>query len=357
MGMHFFLGANSADGFAGYYDRLTGGALRDLLILKGGPGSGKSTLMQRIAQEMERRGELVAYIHCSGDPQSLDGVYFPRLHAAAVDGTAPHVVEPTYTGAAERYCDLGRFCDFAGAKAQRGAIVARSDAYRAAYRRAYQALRALAAVEDERRSLVRAVFPGQKFLSRAAGIAARELRGGGSSGGQEYAAFLGGFTHEGALCRFDTVDTLCTRVYALCDGYGLARPMLELWRAAARSLGETVVACFDPLRPGCLRHLLLPGRSLAFVTVDEHAPYAGKPARRIRLDAAAHDALGRAERAKLRFTRRICRALEEEAVDALREAKAEHDALEAIYRPLMDFSAVSALADEEAARFAAHTQG
>ena len=65
---HFFLGANSAEGFYGLYDQLLDARLYDLIILKGTPGCGKSTFMRRAAAALEERGLETVYIHCSGDP-------------------------------------------------------------------------------------------------------------------------------------------------------------------------------------------------------------------------------------------------------------------------------------------------
>ena len=47
-------------------------------------------------------------------------------------------------------------------------------------------------------------------------------------------------------------------------------------------------------------------------------------------------------------------ALEEEAVASLKRAKRGHDALEALYRPCVDFDAVGALCDAEIARIGAY---
>lgn len=88
--VYFFLGANSEEGFFSLYDQLLGGRLDDLMILKGGPGCGKSTFMRRVGAAMERAGERVVYINCSGDPDSLDGAIFLDRNAAIVDGTSPH---------------------------------------------------------------------------------------------------------------------------------------------------------------------------------------------------------------------------------------------------------------------------
>lgn len=80
---HFFLGANSGQGFQNLFPRFCEPeAHYDLLVLKGGPGVGKSTMMKTIGKSLEENGEQVEYLYCSGDPQSLDGVHIPRIHTA-----------------------------------------------------------------------------------------------------------------------------------------------------------------------------------------------------------------------------------------------------------------------------------
>ena len=126
------------------------------------------------------------------------------------------------------------------------------------------------------------------------------------------------------------------------------------WLARMLEAGEDVLACRDPLRPAEIAHLLIPARGLAFVTTGEGVRYEGKPYRRLRVDAMAEEKLTRAEKAHLRFIRRVRRALEEEAVASLKRAKRGHDALEALYRPCVDFDAVGALCDAEIARIGAY---
>lgn len=88
--IQYFLGANTPEGFYSLYDELIDPAEASaVLILKGGPGCGKSTLMRRVSAALDPVG--CEYILCSGDPDSLDAVTFPGLKAAIVDGTAPHV--------------------------------------------------------------------------------------------------------------------------------------------------------------------------------------------------------------------------------------------------------------------------
>ena len=176
--VHIFLGANSGEGFCSLYGQLLRGRLDDLLIIKGGPGCGKSSFMGAVAKKLEETGEETIYINCSGDPESLDGVLFPRLKTGLVDGTSPHVLEPDYTAAAERYVDLTRFYDISRAKSLRPEIVAHSDAYRAAYGEAYHILRAADALHEERRAEVLTSAAVKRAERRLEGLARRELRGG-----------------------------------------------------------------------------------------------------------------------------------------------------------------------------------
>ncbi|MBO4554767.1 MAG: hypothetical protein J5713_03205 [Clostridia bacterium] len=85
----YFLGNNTAFGFFGNYED----ELKDknkVILLKGGPGTGKSTMLKRLAKEAETRGFDVELWYCSGDPKSLDGVCIKDLNVAVVDATAPH---------------------------------------------------------------------------------------------------------------------------------------------------------------------------------------------------------------------------------------------------------------------------
>ena len=66
----FFLGTTTPAGFRGYFEELRREPGTQMYLVKSGPGCGKSTLMKRLAQ---MSGGPVQCIHCSSDPDSLDG--------------------------------------------------------------------------------------------------------------------------------------------------------------------------------------------------------------------------------------------------------------------------------------------
>lgn len=72
------------------------------ILIKGGPGTGKSTLMKRVIKLALQRGQPVEEIHCSSDAASLDGVILPRQKTVLLDATPPHALEPQFPGAVEQ---------------------------------------------------------------------------------------------------------------------------------------------------------------------------------------------------------------------------------------------------------------
>lgn len=249
----------------------------------------------------------------------------------------------------DRYINLGDFYDIAAAKTAREEIIQHTKDCSAAYQRAYRALGAASQVESSNTALLAEGLDQEKLLRRTDGIIGRELRGKGSGGADEY-RFLGSLTCKGAIWRFDTVETLCPKIYQLQDSYGFAVVMLERIRAAARARGYRATICPDPEHMDRIQHLLLPELGLAFVTSREGMRYDGPAYRRVRIDAMISSACCQRYKARLRFTRRIAQALREEGLEALKDAKTAHDALEAVYHPNVDFDGVDALTARELER-------
>lgn len=139
----YFLGGNTARGFVSFYDGFCRGPEDFLWVIKGGPGCGKSSFMKTIGHAAEEAGLDTEYVLCSGDPDSVDGVYIPAWHTGYVDGTAPHVIEAVTPGAAGLYLDLGQFYDRIALQKERHTIEELQRRYRDLYQEAYARLAAL----------------------------------------------------------------------------------------------------------------------------------------------------------------------------------------------------------------------
>ncbi|WP_078546585.1 PRK06851 family protein [Litchfieldia alkalitelluris] len=103
---NYYAGGNTAKGFYSLYDSALSG-LERLFILKGGPGTGKSTLMKKIGENFVYKGIDIEFLHCASDNNSIDGVILPQYRIGIVDGTAPHIIEPSAPGIVEEYVNLG----------------------------------------------------------------------------------------------------------------------------------------------------------------------------------------------------------------------------------------------------------
>jgi len=90
---HRFAGAMTPQGQVCYYDNLTQD-IKNRYIVKGRPGTGKSTMTKKIAQAALNKGYDVEFYHCAFDPSSIDMIIIRELDFALLDGTAPHVFEP-----------------------------------------------------------------------------------------------------------------------------------------------------------------------------------------------------------------------------------------------------------------------
>lgn len=134
-----FAGANTPDGFVGFYDKIADMYnLEKLYILKGGSGVGKSTFIRNFANAFPN--EQKDFLLCSGDPKSLDGVILLGRKIGIIDGTFPHAVDPQYPGVVDEIVNLGEYIVWDKVKATREKLSNLCAQKRHSYALAYQHL-------------------------------------------------------------------------------------------------------------------------------------------------------------------------------------------------------------------------
>ena len=126
MSEKFFLGGVTPNGFSTQLGEYVNSTSYFTYILKGGAGTGKSTLMKKLADHFEPSENVTRYF-CSSDPESLDAVVLHSSKTVVIDGTAPHVFDPKYPGVCQRIFDLGFFWNKDILLDSREAIVRTSD--------------------------------------------------------------------------------------------------------------------------------------------------------------------------------------------------------------------------------------
>ena len=106
----YFAARNGYQGFTSYFEKIFSPVqFSKIYILKGGPGTGKSTLMKKVRDAFKESGVKTQSILCSSDPASLDGLILEEngRKIAVLDGTAPHATDPSLPVAIEEIIDLG----------------------------------------------------------------------------------------------------------------------------------------------------------------------------------------------------------------------------------------------------------
>lgn len=340
----YFLGANSAIGFYSLYDGFCADRGDFLHLIKGGPGCGKSGFMRRIAEAAEKKGLEVEYVLCSGDPDSLDGIYIPELKVGYADATAPHVIEPRHFGADSDYVNLGQFCT----RAPSDEIGLYTAKYKAYYDRAYSLLSAAGAVKT-------APYPelidGDVItkVDHRAGTAVRRALGAPCGSGKVKKCFIRAISCMGELVLNSSIHELCKLTCVLDDRFGLAKYYLECVIREAQARGDDIVICPSPLMPDTPEAVIFPAQGVCFASSDISP--ADLPCRHIRLDAMLSPEKLRAQRSEIKKAEKIYACIMDSAYFSLAGAKHWHDELEKAYRPYVDFDALDEFTEKEIDKF------
>ena len=330
-----FTAANSESGFYSLFEDITGDrSLSRVYLIKGGPGSGKSTLMKRLAESFT--DETVERIHCSSDPKSLDGVFLRDRGIAVVDATAPHSRDMTVPGAFESLIDLSRFWDerrLAGHREQIAGLFARISA---AYKPVYSWLRAAGALDRMRGELIEGYFDDAK----AERYAARTVREHAYGEGRAERRFLS----EAGGVRF-SADALCDG-YVVIDGEPYAADRF-LRFARAELEGTAHIAILSPLCPERRMEGLILKKARLGIFLSSAGVAEDKVIKHINARAFI-DGERRAEvKNKLAFAKKLTAELTAAAAaKELSEIKALHDELEKYYVAAMDFEALNGYTEE-----------
>ena len=334
----FFLGTTTPAGFHGYFQELGQEPGMQLYLIKSGPGCGKSTMMKQLARLSSGP---VQRIHCSSDPDSLDGVVFCDRKAAIVDATAPHTMEPLAPGADEVVVSLYHTLSVEALHSHREeiqALFARNASLRSRAAR-YIASAGSLLLDSRRAEACSTDFEkARRYVKR---LSARLLpRKGGA--GSEQIRLLSAITPQGPIFYTDTIRSLADRYIVFRDEYGAAsRFLMEQIHAEALARGYDIITCPCALHPeDKIDHILIPSLRLAFITDNSWHPAALPGQQAVRCTRFLDRSNLSGFRARLRFNSRAAQELIQQATALMASAKSCHDELESYYRASVDFDTV-----------------
>ncbi len=342
----FFAGANSAEGFFSCFDSLYDPEKDSFYILKGGPGTGKSTLMKRLSEKLYGKGEVPELFYCSSDPDSLDAVRFLKARSGIADGTAPHVMDPIYPGVCERVVALGDCFDCEKLGKSRKELTELYKACARLHKKASRFIRAAGSLADDSFSADCACVDFDKAAEFAERLCDKFLGKKIEGEGKQRKALLSGITPKGLVTFSKTPQKLCRRVVVIEDAFGGASSVImSVIEARVRRLGLDAVICPCALNPSRkIDHVLIPEKDIAFCTAAPGIKIDtdNKIIHAKRFENTAE--LGRFS-SRLRFNKRASAELLKSASAILAQAKAVHDQIEKRYVEAMDFTKQTAMGD------------
>lgn len=248
----YFLGNNTAYGFVGYYEE-TLKSVDPVILLKGGPGTGKSSMLKKIAADARDKGYDVELWYCSGDPASLDGVYVKELNAAVVDATAPHATGADLPQIKDYIYDLAGSLSHEQLAPHRAEIEALLARKKAAFTLAYQHLR-LAKCHLENVFELETPHIAEPDIRAYASVFAAGLRDGCDSLKRERGRrrlFVRAISPEGENCYYDHLRG--RKIYRVIGGESAATVFLS----ELAGLLPCGILTLNPLEPSVVEGILL----------------------------------------------------------------------------------------------------
>lgn len=348
-----FPGGNTSRGFTSFYEFIAPVDDGYTFVLKGGPGTGKSTFMKRIAADLLAVGVDAEFHHCSADAESVDAVSFPSLGAIIIDGTAPHVVEPTDYEVGGEIVDLGVFCDRKALQRRRRRIERLRSEARDSFERAYRYLAAARIVRDDWAVANAADHDGRRVHEAAARIHAELFESGsfttntnaddGPSEVRRRHAFASSITPDGPRHFLQSLTAPLTRTFVVTGAPGTGRShLMNIVADAAAARGYSVELFHCAFDPDEVDHVIIPALGAGVISSAPPHEWRADDARdRISLDNESPQ-----QTERVTIARRTFWQLFRHAVAALHDAKTMHMQLEACYVPHVDFQALERMREK-----------
>lgn len=342
-----FPGGNTSKGFFSYYDNIINRKdANKIIILKGGPGTGKSSMMRNIGKYMLEKGYDVEYHHCSSDKDSIDCVMIPKLKVAVLDGTAPHVIDPKYPGAVDMIVNLGEYWDSKGLENNKEEIIKVIDRNSKFYKSAYKYFEAARLIQEDTiwkmeevmnfskvniliHDLVKEILGNLKVVEKI---------------GKERHLFGSAFTPSGWVDHTDTLLRDVEKTYYIKGelGTGKTTLMKNIYKEAIQR-GLDVEIFHTPLIPEKIETIIIKDLSIALSIMDW-----AKDSNYKTIDFKNYmnkEILNNYEE-DIKENKKNYEKLISIAINKLAGAKKNHDMMEAQYIPNMNYNEIEKVRDK-----------
>ena len=352
-----FPGGNTTEGPRFLFQHIINPDANRIFIIKGGPGVGKSTLMNHIGREMVSKGFDAEYIHCSSDPDSLDALVIPAIGVALMDGTAPHITDPQYPGAVDEIVNLGEFWDSSKLTPYKEEIIRINKKGKMYFETAFSLLRQSRLAYDQWKWYVEESVDKRSFnhISRITDESVfKNKTPDDHSGYRARHLFASAITPKGVMDYKDTLIDNDMKVISIKGQPGTGvKELIGRLAIKAEMYGFYTEQFHCPFEPDKLDMMII--HDIKTVVINSTQPYHFDPFRmkelknkieEVDLDICiSKEKLNEFEQERADAEKR-CHELLNKGIEYLAKAKAVHGEKERYYSQAMDYSKVEEKRDE-----------
>lgn len=336
----FFMGGVTPEGFSTELREYVNGSEYFTFILKGGPGTGKSVLMKKIAHRFQDAEDVTCY-YCSSDPKSLDAIQLHSSKILIVDGTPPHAFDALFPGINQKIINLGECWDENRLRLNSQEIINITRLNKSLLSGAAYYNNALGTVCSSTYNFADRILNRQMLEDEAESFCETLFARRSKGAGKQYIRQLSVMTMKGYMTLTDTLDNY-PEVFVLNDSlFAASDVFIDIVAKKALEYG-----CHVKLSPCLLfgqlvrEHLLIEDTGTALVTSNPLTQL--KEQRGTQKDLSVfydkeqlllYDEIFKSNES-------IMKKLEETSRGTLTKAKHIHDELEKYYISAMDFEAL-----------------
>ena len=335
---HFFMSAYTPNGFVSHFGELANPEkYKRTYLIKGGVGSGKSTIIKKTAAHLSQGAENIELIHCSLDPTSLDAAILNE-NTSVVDATPPHSIEPKLPGVYERIISLYDCFDNDKLKRSEGEITKLKAAEEMHKSRAQSFIRAAGLLLSSNESIAARCIDAEKLTNFITRLCLRELKSPKTYRGEERKRFLSTINEDGVFMFTDTAKKICDRLFIIDDPNStVSGIILSSVLESAKNMGHTVYSCACPMsKSGRIEHLFIPELSLGFMTSNKFHPIDIEHYKTIHTARFMDREAMKKYSTRASFQRKAAAQLLCEAASFIKMQKETHSAIEEYYKDACD---------------------
>lgn len=341
----YFLGANTTNGFCGEFsNNFDNENDWKVYILKGGAGTGKSTLLKKAAEKLRNNGNTVTVCPCSADYNSLDAVIVQNKKLIILDGTAPHVVEPKYPGVSEIIVNLGEAFKNNGFAGNESKIIELCKKNSMLHSFAARYMCAAGKLLNNAYIGVLNCTNTKKCESYAENLAKKYIPKKQNMVGHMWYRYLMSVSTGEVVCLCNTLN-FYKKIIPISDEYfAVSSVIMQRISACALKAGYEVICCKNPFINGVLDCVFIPEIHLAFCVKNRFYNF-DTNSRIVHSERFCDKQKIKEQRAKLLFAKKSADILINHAASVINQAKKVHDEIEKYYILAMDYDKLDTISE------------